>query len=303
MVREFTSLQGVMGGIYAREEGQPDEVWQAIFDQYLPASTDDGLPRTTSGRMLSLIDRLDTLVGFFGMGITPTGSRDPFGLRRAAQGSLRLLLEGSLDPELDLMALCSFCHSAYSAEGIALGNDDDRTVQLLRPFFEDRLRYLFELEGFAHDEIEASLRRRGEELRHVVPLRARVAALHGIREDRDFLSVVLAAKRIANIVKDQPESELDREALELAAERNLAGVAELLDREIAAAVAADDYAAGLRAVARLAPSLEAFFNEVLVLDPDEAKRASRVALLRAIGASIDRLADLSQLVVDKAEYR
>jgi glycyl-tRNA synthetase beta chain len=176
-------------------------------------------------------------------------------------------------------------------------------VQLLRPFFEDRLRYLFELEGFAHDEIEASLRRRGEELRHVVPLRARVAALHGIREDRDFLSVVLAAKRIANIVKDQPESELDREALELAAERNLAGVAELLDREIAAAVAADDYAAGLRAVARLAPSLEAFFNEVLVLDPDEAKRASRVALLRAIGASIDRLADLSQLVVDKAEYR
>jgi len=298
MVREFTSLQGVMGGIYAREEGRPEEVWQAIYDQYLPASTDDALPRGRTGRLLALVDRIDTLVGFFGLGLIPTGSRDPFALRRAAQSALRILLEGGTALSLPSLVLAS----VRTYEGV-LEQRGEEVWDVLRPFLEDRMRFLFELQGFAYDEVEAGLKRPGEDLSDLVALRARVAALHEKREDKDFLSVVLAAKRIANITKDQPQSELDAVVLELPAERNLAGVAELLEKEIAAALEAADFAAGLSAVARLAPSLEAFFEEVLVMDEDEGKRASRIALLRSIGGSIARLADLSELVVDKSDYR
>ena len=104
MVKEFTSLQGVVGGLYAREEGYPEAVWQAIYDQYLPASTEDPIPRGTVGRLTALADRMDTLAGLFGLGHVPTSSRDPFGLRRAAQGVVRIALEGGLAFDLDLVA-------------------------------------------------------------------------------------------------------------------------------------------------------------------------------------------------------
>lgn len=298
MVREFTSLQGAIGGIYAREEGQPSAIWTAIYDQYYPAGTDDPLPRELSGRILALADRIDTLVGFFGLGLTPTGSKDPFGLRRAAQGVVRLMLEHG--GQVALQALVTRSHALFTA---ALPNNADKTWALLRPFFEDRLRYLFELEGFAYDEIEAALKREGETLSYLQPLRARVAALHEARRSADFLAVVFAAKRIANITKDQAETKLHESGLELEAERTLLAAATSCASGIERSLAGMDFASGFAAVAQLAPSLEAFFKEVMVMDPDEKKRANRVALLRGIGRSIQRLADLSQLVVDKSDYR
>lgn len=298
MVREFTSLQGVVGGIYAREEGQPGAIWTAIYDQYRPAGADDPLPRELSGRLLALADRIDSLVGFFGLGLTPTGSKDPFGLRRAALGATRLLFEhGS---RVALEALVKESHLAFDP---ALPNDAEKTWSLLRPFFEDRLRYIFEREGFAYDEIEAALKREGESLSYLQPLRARIEALHGARREKDFLAIVLAAKRIANITKDQAQAKLREEGLELDAERDLLAAARSCASEIETSLAAMDFASGFAAVAKLAPALEIFFNEVMVMDPDEAKRANRVALLQGIGRSIQRLADLSQLVVDKADYR
>ena len=298
MVREFTSLQGIMGGIYAREEGQPEGVWKAIYDQYLPAATDDPLPRELAGRVLALADRIDTLVGFFALGQTPTGSKDPFGLRRAAQGAVRLLLDPAL--RVDLRRLVLEAHAGFARP---LPNDGEKTWSLLRPFLEDRLRYLFELEGFAYDEIEAALRREQESLEDLHALRSRIAALHEARRANDFLAVVLAAKRIANIVKGQPESGLRNDLLDLPAEKALNEAFYRCGDSISRAVEDDDFARGFDAVAQLAPSLEAFFNEVLVMDSDPDKRANRVALLRSIGQSIGRLADLSQLVVDKSEYR
>src|SRR5436305_7717026 len=152
MVKEFTSLQGVMGGIYAREEGQPEAVWQAVYDQYLPASTEDRIPRGRVGRVAGLADRLDTLAGIFGLGLTPTGSKDPFGLRRAAQGAVRIALEGEL--ALDLEAMAKVAATLYGdrlTRGVAQILDD------LRPFLHDRLRYLLGLAGYAYDEIEAAL--------------------------------------------------------------------------------------------------------------------------------------------------
>ena len=299
MVREFTSLQGVMGGVYAREEGAPTPVWTAIYDQYLPAGAEDALPREVNGRLLALADRIDTLVGFFGLGLVPTGSKDPFGLRRAALGAVRLLPE--FGARIDLADLVRRAHASYA---VALPNDAEKTWSLLRPFLEDRLRFLLDLEGFAYDEIDAALKRPGETFSHPSEIRACVAGLHAARQGKEFLSVVLAAKRIANITKGvDGTAEVEAGSLELDEERALHAAASSFRSEIGNALEARDFGAGLTADSRLSPSLEAFFLKVLVMDPDEKKRANRLALLAGLGADIARLADLSQLVVDKADYR
>jgi glycyl-tRNA synthetase beta chain len=298
MVREFTSLQGVIGGVYAREEGLPDRIWTAIYDQYLPAGADEALPRELPGRLLSLADRIDTLVGFFGLGMIPTGSKDPFGLRRAALGAIRLLFE--LDTRIDLSGLVRHAYASYA---LVLPNDSEKSWAALRPFLEDRLRYLLELEGFAYDEIDAALKRPGETFAFVGEIRARVASLHQARQDRDFLAVVLAAKRIANITKGVSSTAVEAAGLELDEERSLHEAARSFEAALETALAGRDFASGLAAVSRLSPSLEAFFLKVLVMDPDERKRANRLALLASLGRSIAQLADLSQLVVDKADYR
>jgi glycyl-tRNA synthetase beta chain len=295
MVKEFTSLQGVMGGIYARLEGQPEPIWQAVADQYLPASTADPLPRGRVGMVAGLADRLDSLVGIFGLGLVPTGSRDPFGLRRAAQGAVRILLEGGLG--LDFDRLVGIAAGLYGgrltlAAGEILGH--------LRPFWDDRIRYVLGLQGYAYDEIEAALAAGSSSL---PDLRARADALHRVRGDADFLAVVLAAKRIANIVRGAPERELDAGRLVEPAERELAAAFAGLRTEVEQAAAAGDYERCLRRIAALAPVLDRFFVEVLVMDPDPAVRANRIALLQAIGRAVSRTARLTEMVVDRAEHR
>ncbi|HEY3567800.1 MAG TPA: glycine--tRNA ligase subunit beta, partial [Thermoanaerobaculia bacterium] len=213
MVKEFTSLQGIMGGIYAREEGMPEAVWQAIYDQYMPASADDRIPRGRAGQVVGLADRMDSLVGIFGLGLIPTGSKDPFGLRRAAQGVVRIALEGGLPIDLEAVAA-----KAASLYGDRLTRGPEQILEDLRPFLADRIRYILGLAGYAYDEIEAAL---AVGLSNLPDLRARVDALHKVREEAAFLSVVLAAKRIANIVKDAAEAPLDESLLEEPAEREL----------------------------------------------------------------------------------
>jgi len=295
MVKEFTSLQGVMGGIYAREEGQPEAVWQAVYDQYLPASTEDRIPRGRVGRVAGLADRLDTLAGIFGLGLTPTGSKDPFGLRRAAQGAVRIALEGEL--ALDLEAMAKVAATLYGdrlTRGVAQILDD------LRPFLHDRLRYLLGLAGYAYDEIEAAL---AVGVRDLPDLKARVDALHRMREAPGFLTVVLAAKRIANIVKDAAEQPLDPALLAEPAEKDLYTAFAGLRHEVEEAAATADYGRCLRRIADLAPVLDRFFVEVLVMAEDPAVRQNRLALLQAIGRTVSRTARLTEMVVDKAEAR
>src|SRR5436305_3310638 len=144
MVKEFTSLQGIMGGIYAREEGRPEPVWQAVSAQYLPASTGDPLPRGRVGQITALADRLDTLVGIFGLGLIPTGSKDPFGLRRAAQGVVRICLEGCLALDLENAAVV-----AAKLFGDRLTRIPEQIFENLRHFLNDRIRYLLGLAGYA----------------------------------------------------------------------------------------------------------------------------------------------------------
>jgi glycyl-tRNA synthetase beta chain len=295
MVKEFTSLQGVMGGLYAREEGHPQEIWQAIYDQYLPASTDDAIPRGRAGRVASLADRIDTLVGFFGLGLIPTGSRDPFGLRRAAQGAVRIALEGGLALDLDRAVA-----AAAALYGNRLARGAAEIQASLRPFIDDRVRYLLAMAGYAYDEIEAALAAGSANL---PDLRARVDALHSVRGEPGFLSVVLAAKRIANILKDVPPYAFDETRLVAAAEQDLARAFAALRTEVEDAAGTADYERCLRRIADLAPVLDRFFVEVLVMDPDLALRHNRLALLQAIQATLSRTARLTEVVVDRAELR
>jgi glycyl-tRNA synthetase beta chain len=295
MVKEFTSLQGIVGGIYAREEGHPEAVWQAVYDQYLPASTEDRLPRGRAGLVTGLADRLDTIVGIFGLGLIPTGSKDPFGLRRAAQGIVRIALEGNL--ALDLEAIAA---EAVKLFGDRVKRSAAQILDDLRPFLHDRLRYVLGLRGYAYDEIEAAL---AVGVTTLPDLAARVDALHRMREEPGFLTVVLAAKRIANIVKDAAENPLDVSLFAEPAEKDLHTAFAGLRHEVEEAAAARDYDRCLRRILDLAPVLDRFFVEVLVMAEDPKVRQNRIALLQAIGRTVSRTARLTEVVVDKAEAR
>jgi glycyl-tRNA synthetase beta chain len=295
MVKEFTSLQGVMGGIYAREDGQPEAVWQAIYDQYLPTSAEDAIPRGRAGQVAGLADRIDTLVGMFGLGLVPTGSKDPFGLRRAAQGAVRIAFEGRLAVKLGRLV-----EAAVEQYGKRLSRGAAELDATLRPFLDDRIRYVLGLKGYAYDEIEAALTAGGTDL---TDLLARVEAIHRVRSEAGFLSVVQAAKRIANIVKDAPAQPFDAARLVEPAERDLAAAFAGMQAAAEAAAQAGDHERSLRRIADLAPVLDRFFVDVLVMDPDAAVRANRIGLLQAIQRTVNRTAKLSEVVVDRAEHR
>jgi len=312
MVREFTSLQGVMGGIYAREEGEPEAVWQAIYDQYRPGGADDELPRGAVGRIVALADRIDTLVGFFALGpkFRPSGSKDPFGLRRAATGVVRLVLEGGLEVELPtalrsaLEAHAERLETPSPAKGKAPKGTPDDPLAALVDFLWDRADHLLGLAGLAYDEIDAARGATGRA--SALDFRAArdcARAVQTVRQDASFLAVVLAAKRIANITKEQPDEAVDVAALALPTEKALHSASDLFVSRLDEALRRRDFVAGLQAVGELAPALESFFTEVLVMDPDAGKRANRLGLLQRLGREILRLADLSQLVVDKSELR
>ena len=295
MVKEFTSLQGIMGGIYAREEGVQEAIWQAIYDQYLPVSTQDPIPRGRLGLVTGLADRVDTLVGMFGLGLIPTGSRDPFGLRRLAQGLVQIVLAAELPLDIDLVAARSVL-----LYGGRLAKGGDEVLGSLRPFLQDRMRHLLGLEGYAYDTIEAALAAGSSNL---PDLRSRVDAIHRVREEPDFLSVVLAAKRIANIVSNSPEYELRDSLLLEPAEKELHREAKRLRGVVDRAEAAGDYEHCLREIAELAEVLDRFFVEVLVMDENQDRRQNRIALLQTIQRMISRTARLTEVVVDKNEHR
>jgi glycyl-tRNA synthetase beta chain len=302
MVKEFTSLQGVIGGIYAREDGESEAVWQAIYDQYRPASTDDPVPRGRVGAATALADRFDTLVGMFGLGQIPKGSRDPFGLRRAAQGAVRICLEcGDGGVPLDLAELARAAAGGY---GGTLERTSEEILADLSPFLDDRVRHLLGLCGYAYDEIEAGLAAQGV---HGLPdLAARVDALHRVRDEPAFLSVVLAAKRIANILKEPPPDgygEPDPALFEADAEGELHRAGQELAEDVEEAAERGDYEGALRRIADLAEVLDGFFVDVLVMADDEAVRANRLALLHGTGRTLSRVAGLTEMVVDREEHR
>jgi glycyl-tRNA synthetase beta chain len=261
MVKEFTDLQGIVGGLYARAQGEPKEVAQAIYDHYKPLSMEDEIPSTHAGRILSLADKYDTLLECFKVGMTPTGSRDPFGLRRAAQGIVRIIVEGQVT-------------SAPTLEG---------------EFLRDRVEYYFrDVRGFAYDEVRACMAAGWSDL---LDLEARLKRIQAVRPTPDFEPIAASFKRIKNILKQAEFKQtdgVDLAMLEPGPERDLYDeYARSSSQSLEARIAS------------LRPKVDLFFDRVLVNAPDPAVRRNRLTLLDSILWDFSKLADFSEIVTER----
>ena len=288
MVFEFPELQGIMGGIYAAAS-EPAGVATAISEQYLPAGPDDEVPSTPVSAALGLADRLDTLVGGFAAGLAPTGTKDAFGLRRAAFGALRIAEAWA--PGLDLTPLLAYSASLYPGEVNAAG-----TVAEVTAFLRERLRSRILEAGERPDVAQAVL--------NVAPLApglvlARASALESFRRGEHAEALAAANKRIANLLRQAgDETDARRSALPAGAEDAESGLDEALESSLPdfdAALAAGDDTRALEVLAALRKPVDRFFDEVLVMDPDMEKRGRRLALLSRLRNTFLRVADISEL--------
>jgi glycyl-tRNA synthetase beta chain len=298
MVKELTDLQGKIGGIYAREEGKPQPVWEAIYDHYLPVNIDDPLPRGAEGAVVALADKADTLAGFFSIGVRPSGSKDPFGLRRAAQGVIQILLcRTPWHIDLGVDQLIDFAFAAYGSTNAAAARRD------LLDFLAERARTLLEAApfSFAYDEIAAAMAPRWTS--SLPDLVDRAAAVRAVRSEASFLSLLDSAKRITNITAGNDSSVVSENLLQHETEKRLYSLAVMTGEQIDDLVDETRYREALEAFAALAPELEHFFSDVMVMVDDEKLRNNRIALLRKAGNAARKIADVTKIVVDRSEYR
>ena len=298
LVKEFTELQGIIGGLYARAQGLGETVAKAICDQYTPASMEDAIPSTVEGQLLGLADRIQTIVAMFGIGNAPTGSKDPFALRRAANAIVKILAESKLPLTIGDVLRASDTVSHPGDEAAAgMGHADENKAQV-EAFLRERLQfYLKDVRGFAYDVVNAVLAAGADDVRDAI---ARAEALTAARGSEDFLAVSAAFKRIKNILKQAQEKGYEP------AQAKLSGAAlEAIDlwqrtRELAPEVAKlreeRAYGEALAAIATLRPAVDTFFNKVMVLDPDPALRGAHLGLIEGVQRSFSGIADFSEIV-------
>lgn len=289
MVGEFPDLQGIMGRYYARLDGEDNDVAEALDEQYLPRFAGDALPATATGQAVSLAEKLDTLTGLFGIGQPPSGVKDPFALRRAALGVLRIIIENKLD--LDLAALVTMA-ADNSADILT---EKTVTTQVMQ-YFYDRLRGYALEQGSKADEFEAVLA--------VKPTRPldfmqRLKAVAAFRQLEQAESLAAGNKRIGNILrKNDAEAEglsIDETLLQESAEKALAEKLTQANQDIAPLSAKSDYAGVLNYLAGMRETIDAFFDQVMVMADDEAVRQNRLALLNQTRALFLGVADISCL--------
>ena len=287
LVKEFTELQGVVGGLYARAQAEPADVATAIYDHYKPESMEDPSPRTAAGALVALADKLDTLAGCFSLGLKPSGSSDPFALRRAAQGAVKILADHELRASLEDL--------------IAAAQPNSQAAHELRDFFLDRLRYyLREVRCFRYDEVNAVLAGSADDVPDAV---ARCQALARVRPTENFEPLSAAFKRIRNILTkaggaDQFAGEPDPALLEPGAEVELYTEAHRIVEQTKDSTA---YEAVLRRTAGLRPRVDTYFDQVLVMANDERVRQNRLRMLAWLLRAFTRVADFSEIVVSKEQ--
>jgi glycyl-tRNA synthetase beta chain len=267
LVKEFTELQGVVGGLYARFQGEPEPVWQSIYDHYKPESMEDAIPRHRTAQLVALADKVDTLRGCFRVGMIPSGSRDPFALRRAAQGVVRILVEGKI--ELALLDL-------FQGD------------QELISFFADRVRFYFrDHRGFKYDEVNAAM---AVGWSNLVDLEARLERIQNLRPTHDFEPMAASFKRIRNILEQAqfPAGGVINPALlEPGPEKDLYDEFQRIAGQPVESV-----------ISRLRPKVDLFFDKVLVNAPDAAVRQNRLTLLNTLLAEFSSIADFSEIVTN-----
>ncbi|HXJ15802.1 MAG TPA: glycine--tRNA ligase subunit beta, partial [Candidatus Polarisedimenticolia bacterium] len=302
MVREFTELQGVVGGLYARAQGEPEEIAWAVYDHYKPLGVDDPLPRNLTGCAVAMADKLDSLVACFAVGALPTGSSDPFALRRAALGIVKIILEKNLP--LSISAAISAAAKSLKEHAPRIEATAPIQQQVLE-FLLERARYILrERSGFAYDEINAAFAAGADDL---VDAAERVTAVKAIRQTKNFGPLAASFKRIRNILeksageRDKRQAGVNRDLLREPAETQLYTVAQNVGAEATRWKKEKKYRKALEKISELRPAVDFFFDKVLVMAEDDEIRRNRVALLATLLKEFSTIADFSELGAEESK--
>ncbi|SPE44668.1 Glycine--tRNA ligase beta subunit [Candidatus Sulfotelmatobacter sp. SbA7] len=311
LVKEFTELQGIVGGLYARvqqlDEGmKPDvqlEISRAIYDHYKPESMEDNTPATVEGAVLSIADKADSIAGMFALGLIPSGSKDPFALRRQANGIVKTIAEHKLP--LRLAEIMADARIRYKGSEAEKKFSNAAYAESVRGFFRERIEfYLKDARGFAYDVVSAVLAVDSDD---VVDAAARAEAVSKVRGSADFESISIAFKRMKNILRQAAEK-----TKVIALRVNPSGLQEESEKELAALIpqtvatveklrAARDYEGALLEIAKLRPAIDKFFDKVMVMVDDENLRANRLSLLQTVVKEFSTIADFSEIVTEGKE--
>ncbi|HEY3130512.1 MAG TPA: glycine--tRNA ligase subunit beta [Acidobacteriota bacterium] len=291
MVKEFTELQGIVGGLYARDEGFPETVWRAIYQHYLPVSPEDLIPDSPVAQLLSVADRVDMLCGSFGVGIVPTGSSDPFSLRRQCQGMVRIATEGGHS-----FSLREIFTKALELLKDRVVREHEEVIGDLFEFLDARVRHLFAEKGLQYDVINAAVEAGYDDL---CDLYRRAEAVQRIRQEPDFEAIATSFKRINNILSgDSGDGQIDAALLQEPAEQELYSAVNSMEPDIQTNISQRNYYDALKIMARMRPRLDQFFDQVLVMAEDPKIRDNRLRLLKRISLLFQQVGDLSQIVVE-----
>jgi len=287
VVGEFPSLQGAMGRQYAKLAGEDPRVAEALFSHYLPRHADDILPEDPVGALVGMADRLDTICGIFGVGLSPTGTADPYGLRRHALAVIRILRRHRWHLDLEEAVLASLDLQKH-----VISRSVPETAVEVLDFFQTRLQHLLLGEGYDHETVAAVLASGG---RDVVDTADKVKALDKIRQSPDFPALAVAFKRVINISQGTEPGEVKPSLFEHPEEKQLFDAAQVMEKEVGQALDRRDYPEACRALANLKGPVDAFFEKVLVMAEDPKLKDNRLKLLACISQTFLKMADFSKI--------
>jgi len=288
MVTEFAELQGITGAEYAIRQGERPEVAAAIREHYMPRYSGDDLPASTAGAALSIADKMDTIAGIFSVGKSPTGSEDPYALRRQALGIIAMIYKKDL--RISLVGLIAEAVGQLKDIEVPAGELRDRILD----FFRQRVANQLTGEGYEYDTVDAVLAREFDDIHDA---RRRVVQLSEFRKQDGFEPFIIAFKRVANIIPDDFEGRLDEKILtddsEVALYKSFKGIRD----DVQGLTDEGRYADALNKIATIRPAVDKFFDDVLVMDKDESLKNNRLSLMHAMEGMFMRIADLTKIVV------
>lgn len=293
MVKEFPELQGIMGKEYAVLSNERKEVAEAIFGHYLPRFSGDILPRTKNGMTLAISDKVDNIVGCFLSGLAPTGSQDPYGLRRQTRGKIAIILKHNL--KISLKDIIQKSLSLYTVSAsLELKIDENEIVSQILNFIKQRVKNIFLEDGISYDVIDAVLA--ADNNGDIVDIKHRIEAIEEFYNQPIFGKIITSSSRVLNLSKNSEKAEINKLLLREKAELNLYHNYEDIYPRIKKFICNKEYKKALKLLGDLCEPVDEFFDQVLVMDKDKDIRKNRVALIKKIGILFNQVADLSKIV-------